>query len=237
MASGNKPGPENRGFDWCSTNQAGPLKHFDATFIRNRKRIETKGYREDVFFNEAMTFIEEAESKPFFCYLATYSPHTPLDAPESFVKPFRESGLNDTHATYLAMIENIDFNLGRLMKFLKSRKLDEDTIVIMINDNGGTEGLDVYNAKMRGPKCSAWEGGTRFSFWRWPGKWKPKVLNNLTAHLDVLPTLCKLANAVIPQELNDKFRGFSLLPLLESNNSTIRMEQISYSLSPCCPMA
>ena len=218
---GNQPGPENRGFDWCSTNQAGPLKHFDATFIRNRKRIETKGYREDVFFNEAMTFIEEAESKPFFCYLATYSPHTPLDAPESFVKPFRESGLNDTHATYLAMIENIDFNLGRLMKFLKSRKLDEDTIVIMINDNGVTEGLDVYNAKMRGPKCSAWEGGTRaFSFWRWPGKWKPKVLNNLTAHLDVLPTLCKLANAVIPQELNDKLEGFSLLPLLESNNTT-----------------
>ena len=46
---GNKPGPEKRGFDWCSTNQSGPLKHFDTTFIRNRKRFATKGFREDIF--------------------------------------------------------------------------------------------------------------------------------------------------------------------------------------------
>ena len=217
---GNNPGPEQRGFDWCSTNQAGPLKHFDATFVRNRKRFETKGYREDIFFDEAMTFIEEAKSKPFFCYLATYSPHTPLDAPESFIKPFREAGLNETHATYLAMIENIDFNLGRLMKFLKKTNRDEDTIVIMINDNGVTEGLDVYNANMRGPKCSAWEGGTRaFSFWRWPGKWKPRVLGNLTAHLDILPTLCELAGVKIPQESNLELEGFSLVPLLTSEHA------------------
>ena len=220
---GNKPGPDQRGFDWCSTNQAGPLQHFDATFIRNRKRIETNGYREDVFFDEAMTFIKEAESNPFFCYLATYSPHTPLDAPESFIKPFREAGLNDTHATYLAMIENIDFNLGRLMKFLKQTERDKDTIIVMINDNGVTEGLDIYNANMRGPKCSAWEGGTRaFSFWRWPNKWQPKVLDNLTAHLDVLPTLCELVEADIPEELEAKLEGYSLIPLLESNKEKIK---------------
>ena len=74
--------------------------------------------------------------------------------------------------------------------------------MIMVNDNGVTEGLDVYNAKMRGPKCSAWEGGTRaFSFWRWPGKWKPRLLNNLTAHLDVFPTICELTGTKIPANL------------------------------------
>ena len=57
---GNNPGPEQRGFDWCSTNQAGPLQHFDATFVRNRKRFETKGYREDIFFDEAMTLVFKA---------------------------------------------------------------------------------------------------------------------------------------------------------------------------------
>ena len=172
---GNKPGPEKRGFDWCSTNAGGPHKHFDATFIRNRKRIETKGYREDVFFDEAITFIEESNENPFFCYLSTYSPHTPLAAPEKFIKPFRDAGLNDIHSTYLAMIENIDENLGRLMKFLKDSDREKETIIIMINDNGVTEGLDIYNANMRGSKCSAWEGGTRaFSFWRWPEKWSPK---------------------------------------------------------------
>ncbi len=214
---GSNPGPETRGFDWCSTNQAGPLEHFDTTFVRNRKRFETKGYREDVFFDEAMTFMEDAKDRPFFCYLATYSPHTPLDAPEKFIKPFRDAGLNETHATYLAMIENIDYNLGRLMKFLKDTGRDENTVLIMVNDNGVTEGLDVYNANMRGPKCSAWQGGTRaFSFWRWTGKWKPKVLQNLSSHLDVLPTLCELAGAAIPPKLQPRLEGTSLLPLLQS---------------------
>jgi arylsulfatase A-like enzyme len=70
---------------------------------------------------------------------------------------------------------------------------------------------------MRGPKCSAWEGGTRaFSFWRWPGKWKPRLLNNLTAHLDVFPTLCELTGTKIPANLKPKLEGHNLLPLLES---------------------
>jgi arylsulfatase A-like enzyme len=197
---GNNPGPEKRGFDWCSTNVGGPHNHFDATFIRNRKRMETKGYREDVFFDEAMTFIKECDKNPFFCFLSTYSPHTPLAAPEKFIQPFRDAGLNSTHSTYLAMIENIDYNLGRLMKFLKNTDREEETIVIMINDNGVTEGLDVYNANMRGSKCTIWEGGSRaFSFWRWPKKWKSKTVPNLTAHLDILPTICEITGTKIPQ--------------------------------------
>lgn len=218
---GNELGPEKRGFSWCSTNARGPHAHFDALFIRNGKRMETKGYREDIFFDEAMTFIKESKEENFFCYLSTYSPHTPLAAPEKFIKPFRDAGLNDTHATYLAMIENIDYNLGRLMKFLKETNRDQDTIVIMMNDNGVTEGLDIYNAGMRGSKCSAWEGGTRaFSFWRWPGKWKPQVVDHLTAHLDVFPTLCELASIQIPKEIENKLEGFNLSPLLEVKSDT-----------------
>jgi arylsulfatase A-like enzyme len=56
------------------------------------------------------------------------------------------------------MVENIDYNLGRLMKFLKDTGRDEDTIVIMVNDNGVTEGLDVYNANMRGPSAPPGKG-------------------------------------------------------------------------------
>ena len=215
---GNKPGPEKRGFDWCSTNVGGPLKHFDATFIRNQKRRDTKGFREDVFFDEAMTFIRECKDAPFFCYLATYSPHTPLAAPENLIKPFRDAGLNNTHSTYLAMIENIDYNLGRLMKFLSDTNREQDTIIIMVNDNGVTEGLDIYNANMRGSKCTAWEGGSRaFSFWRWKGIWKPKIINNLTAHLDILPTLCDLTDTPLPTSLKEELEGFNLRPLLESH--------------------
>lgn len=211
--------PHSRGFGWTSTNPQGSRKHFDPEIIRNGKRTQRKGYREDVFFDEAMAFIEERGDQPFFCYLSTYSPHTPLAAPESYIKPFREAGLNDNHATYLAMIENVDYNVGRLLDFLEAKDLDEDTIVIFMNDNGVTVGLDVYNANMRGCKATIWEGGSRaMSFWRWPGKWKPKTVNNLTAHLDVLPTLCELAGVEIPGEVEAELEGFSLLPILEAKH-------------------
>ena len=220
---GNRPStaPHKRGFDWCATNPMGPRKHFDPEIIRNGVRTQRQGYREDLFFDEAMTFIEESGDQPFFCYLATYSPHTPhtpLAAPESYIAPFREAGLNDTHATYLAMIENLDYNVGRILDFLKAKGLDENTIVLFINDNGVTEGLDVYNAGMRGCKCTAWEGGTRaMSFWRWPTHWQPHTVDNLTAHLDVLPTLCKVAGVEVPLALEEKLEGYSLLPLLEAS--------------------
>lgn len=214
---GNNPGPDKRGFDWCSTNVGGPNKHFDTMIIRNRKRINTVGFREDAFFDEAIHFIKENKENPFFCYLSTYSPHTPLGAPKHFIKPFKDAGLNDTHATYLAMIENIDYNLGRLMDFLKHSNLEKDTIVILINDNGVTEGLDIFNANMRGSKCTAWEGGSRaFSFWHFPSKWKSKKVNNLTAHLDIFPTICELTETSIPSQIKSKLDGYSLCPLLEN---------------------
>ena len=208
--------PEKRGFEWCSTNVGGPNVHFDPVIVRNRKRESRKGYREDLFFEEAMAFMDECKDAPFFCYLATYSPHAPLAAPEEFVAPFRGK-VDKEEAAYLGMVANLDYNLGRLMKYLQARKLEDNTILIFMNDNGQTHGLDVFNAGMRGSKCTIWQGGSRaISFWKWAGKWPPHKVQNLTAHLDVLPTLCDLAGATIPPQLSAKLEGFSLRPLLES---------------------
>jgi len=209
--------PYDRGFDWCSTNPTGPRQHFNVEMVRNNKRFKTTGFREDVYFDEAMTFVDEAGDQPFFLYLCTYSPHTPLDAPKDLIDKYLAKGVDEKRATYLAMVDNIDQNLGRLTAFLKERAMEEDTVVMMMNDNGETWGLDVYNAGMRGCKCTCWEGGTRaFSFWKWPGHWKPHTVKNLTAHLDVLPTLCELAGAEIPETLQSELQGFSLVPLLET---------------------
>ena len=176
--------------------------------------VEGKGFREDLYFDHAMSFIKDAGEQPFFLYLCTYSPHTPLLAPEKYIAPYRGK-CTDEEATYLGMIENVDYNVGRLLTFLEEEMLDQDTIVIFMNDNGVTKGLDVYNAGMRGSKCTIWEGGSRaMSFWRWPGTWKPKQVDALTAHIDVLPTLCEIAGAEIPELLEAEFDGFSLLPLL-----------------------
>lgn len=211
--------PEKRGFDWCSTNVGGPSAHFDAAMVRNRKREPAKGYREDIFFDDAMKFIEESKQQPFFCYLATYSPHAPLDAPEEFVAPFRGK-VDDDEAKFLGMVANIDYNLGRLLKRLTELKLDDNTIIVFMNDNGETHGLDVYNAGMRGSKATIWQGGSRaLSFWRWSGTWQPHAVNNLAAHLDVLPTLCDLAGVKIPEETFNKLEGYTLRPLLESTKA------------------
>ena len=89
-----------------------------------------------------------------------------------------------------------------------------------MNDNGVTMGLDVYNADMRGCKCTIWHGGSRaMSFWRWPKKWQPHTVENLTAHLDILPTLSEITGAEIPENIQPNLDGFSLLPLLENNHS------------------
>ena len=79
-------------------------------------------------------------------------------APEKYIAPYRGK-VGDDEATYLGMIENVDYNVGRLLDFLEEEKLDEDTIIIFMNDNGVTVGLDVYNANMRGSKCTIWHGG------------------------------------------------------------------------------
>ncbi|NIP87095.1 MAG: sulfatase-like hydrolase/transferase, partial [Planctomycetales bacterium] len=210
-------GPCDRGFDWCATNLGGPTIHFDPQIVRNGQRTQRKGYREDIFFDEAMTFIDECGDQPFFCYLSTYSPHDPLDAPEELVAPFRGHVKREEHAKYLGMVANLDENVGRLLEFLDQRQLDQKTIVIFMNDNGQTWGLDVYNAGMRGCKCTIWHGGSRaISFWRWPGRWQPHQVDKLTSALDFLPTICELAGVTVPAKLQSQLEGFSLVPLLDS---------------------
>jgi len=215
LGGGKDYSPQFRGFDWTATNARGPFVHFDPLMVRNGKRSKKIGYREDLFFDAAMDFIDESADQPFFCYLSTYSPHTPLAAPEKNLAPFKDK-VSEKHAAYLGMVANIDVNVGRILQFLKDRELEENTIVVFMNDNGQTEGLDVFNAGMRGCKCTIWEGGTRaISLWRWPKKWQPRTINKLTAHLDVLPTLCDFGGVDLPKTLAPKLEGFSLRSLLE----------------------
>lgn len=208
--------PTDRGFEVWANNHPGGA--FDGTVVHNGKKVREVegGYREDIFFDEAMRFIDERGDKPFFCHLATISPHTPLAAPEEFIAPFRGK-VSEKHATFLGMVANLDYNVGRLLKFLEERKLDKNTILVFLNDNGGTEGLDVYNAGMRGCKCTIWEGGSRaMCFWRWPEHWMPHEVKNLAGHIDVLPTLCEVAGVKLPENVRTGIEGFSLLPVLES---------------------
>ncbi len=221
--------PHQRGFDLSVIpKDIHTSSNFDAGVKRNAVDEPSKGFREDVIFDEAMQFIENNQDQPFFCYLATYSPHTPLVAPEEFIAPYRGK-VDDDFATFFGMIANIDWNVGRLMDKLDELGIEDDTIILFMNDNGQTVGLDVYNAGMRGCKCTIWHGGSRaMSFWRWPKKWQPRTEGALTAHLDVLPTLVELAGAKVPADVRAKLEGYSLVPLLKSANAKFPRDRKLY---------
>ena len=160
-----------------------------------------KGYCTDVFFNAAMAFItsQAKAKKPFLVYLATNAPHGPMHAPEEFAAPYASLGTNMAH--FLGMIANIDANVGRLMKLLDSEGLTKDTILIFTTDNGTSTGDKVFNGGMRGKKGSEYDGGHRVPFFiRWPGGniGGGKDMPQLTAHIDVFPTLLELCGIPVP---------------------------------------
>lgn len=222
--------PDKRGFDEMFIHGAGGIgqtyagscgdapgnTYFSPTILHNGKFVKTDGYCTDVFFAQAMQWIGDVKGqKPFFAYIATNVPHAPLQ-----VRPEDEARYADkvpkNVAKFFSMIANLDDNVGRLLAKLDEWQIDRDTLLIYMNDNGGTAGVKVFNAGMRGSKCTPWEGGTRAaSFWRWPGAIRPGETKALAANLDILPTLAEIAGAKIVPEVAAKLDGRSLVPLLK----------------------
>jgi arylsulfatase len=198
-----------------------PVIRSDGTFVK------TKGYCTDVFFAAALEWIEKCrkEGRPFFCYVTPNAPHDPLDCPPGSDTPYlaklEAAGITDPQqrakiARFYGMIENIDTNIGRLMQKLDAWGLADDTLVVFTTDNGTATGAAVCNDSMRGQKGTPYRGGTRVpSFWRWKGRLPAGVdVPAVTAHIDVLPTLCELAGATIPAAVAPQVEGRSLVPLL-----------------------
>jgi len=198
-----------------------PIVRSDGTFVK------AKGYCTDVFFDAALEWIDarRGSGAPFFCYLAPNAPHAPLDCPpgsdEPHLGPLTAAGVANAGkraalAKFYGMIANIDANVGRLLAKLDEWGIAEDTLVVFTTDNGTATGQSVWNAGMRGAKGTPWRGGTRVpSLWRWAKTLPAGVdVDAVTAHLDVLPTLCELAGVEIPGAIAARLEGRSLVPLL-----------------------
>jgi arylsulfatase A-like enzyme len=127
---------------------------------------------------------------------------------------------NPNTAKFFGMIANIDDNVGRLVDQLKEWGLERETLLIFMNDNGGTAGVSVHNSGMRGQKNTPWLGGTRAaSFWRWPGTLKPAAVDRLAAHIDFFPTVAEIAGAKLTDDVRAQVEGRSLAPLLRDPNA------------------
>lgn len=218
--------PQDRGFDEVVMNGGGGVHqtpdyfgndYADDTYYHNGKPQKYSGFCTDVWFANAMNFMADAQRRgvPFFCYLPTNAPHGPYWAPDSYTQMYvGVKGL--ANPGFYGMITNIDDNMAKMLKFLKDKGLEENTILIFMSDNGSAAGYKVFNSHMRGHKGSPYDGGHRVPFFiRWPagGLVGPRDIDTLTAHIDVLPTLidfCGLGKLPGPP-----IHGRSLRALLE----------------------
>lgn len=192
-------------------------RYFDPVILHNDRLVKTQGYCTDVFFEQATRWIEGVkEHGPFLCWLATNAPHGPYIARPEDRALYEGRGLGADTENFFGMLHNIDENVGRLLARLDAWGITNNTLVVFMNDNGGTAGVKVFNAGMRGAKGTPWVGGTRaMSFWRWPGRLQPADCGALTAHIDVFRTWAGLAGAPLPEAAERQAEGRSLLPLLE----------------------
>jgi arylsulfatase A-like enzyme len=209
--------PQDRGFQEVLIHGGGGIgqipdywgnTYFDDTFFHNGRPEKFTGYCTDVFFRQALGFIESHREQPFFLYLATNAPHSPYRVPEKWKTPYLAQTDDAELAAFYGMIANIDDNVGKLCARLVELGLAEDTLLIFMTDNGSSRGavfsdfrgndgrfLRGFNARRRGIKGSPYEGGHRVPcFFHWPAG---KLLGGrdvagLAAHLDILPTLIDL---------------------------------------------
>jgi arylsulfatase A-like enzyme len=225
--------PHDRGFDTAVYHGGGGVgqtpdlwgnDYFDDRYFHNGESKQYQGYCTDVWFDEAMRFMKEKRDEPFFCYLLPNAPHGPYYVDEAYSKPFVEKGFSQNRANFYGMLVNMDENMGRLEAFLEKENLRENTIVIFMTDNGTAgpwypkEGDD-HAAGLRGIKGSIYEGGHRVPFFvRWPaggiGGGGGRDVDQLAAHIDVLPTLSDLCQ--VSRESGPELHGKSLAPLLRN---------------------
>lgn len=220
-----------------------PNRYTDAVLWHNGRPVETEGYCTDVFFEEALDWIEKQKKsgERFFAYIPTNAPHSPFhDVPEELYEHYKTKDLSnkvfegreghaleedvdqDRLARIFAMITNVDQNIGKLFDRLELLDLLDDTLVIYLNDNGPNTRR--YVAGMKGMKSNVYEGGVRSPLWLH----LPGVLNRghesdaVSAHYDVLPTVLEACGIARPDNLD----GRSLWPLVTEEGTEWRERNI-----------
>ena len=220
--------PNGRGFDEYYGFASGHWgDYFSPPLERNGKIVQGEGFLVDDLTDKAMEFMEENRDGPFFAYIPYNTPHSPMQVPDEFWERFKDKkivmrnrepeGEVMSHLrSALAMCENIDWNVGRVLEKLDDLGIADNTIVVFFHDNG-PNGLR-WNGDMKGRKGSTDEGGVRTAMhMRWPAKFeKGKVIKQIGSGIDLHPTLADLAG--IPTVNKKRLDGRSLKRLLLEDN-------------------
>jgi arylsulfatase A-like enzyme len=189
--------------------------------LRDDEPVAEPEYLTDAFGREAVRFIErhanESVRRPFFLYLAFNAVHTPLQAPQEYLDRFPK--ITDTRRrTYAAMLSAMDDAIGRVLETLRDRKLERDTLVVFLSDNGGPPAANgSRNDPLRGTKGQVYEGGIHVPFLvRWRGTLpEGSAYPEPVISIDILPTA--LAAAGISPPSGRALDGVNLLPALRGD--------------------
>lgn len=202
------------------------INMFQVPLMRNTEIIERPANQHTItkrYTDESIKFINEHKESPFFLYLAYNLPHVPLFASKEFEG-------TSPRGLYGDVVEEIDYNVGRVLDTLAAMGLAENTIVVFTSDNGpwlimnqegGSAGL------LRNGKGSTWEGGMREPciFWS-PGNIKPGLVTGIGTTMDLFTTFSTLAGVAIPDDR--VIDGIDISATLFENAPSPRNEMFYY---------
>jgi arylsulfatase A-like enzyme len=227
--------PLNRGFDEFFGFLSGGHKYFPEQYTRNdisevnsqfdayntkllknNQRVEETEYLTDAFSREAVDFISKNNDKPFFLYLAYNAPHSPLQATEKYLSRYPDIK-DEKRKTFAAMVSAVDDGVGEILEELRKYKIEENTLIVFLSDNGGDERKGANNGILNRGKGSLYEGGIRIPF---AMQWKSKIpegqtYDNPIISLDIFATAAELANV----ETKNPLDGKNLMPFLNKKNT------------------
>lgn len=203
----------------------------------NRDKVELDGktYSSDLIHEAARNFIRKNAAGPFFCYMSVTVPHASMHVPEEDAAPFRKKfpqfkdvigkykgpDVRNPVAAFAGMMTRLDRSVGKVLDLLNELDIDDNTLVMLSSDNGphleGGHKPKFFNSNgpLKGFKRDLYEGGIRVPLIaRWPGTIKPgNTTNHISAHWDILPTVCDLAGITPP----DNIDGISFRPTLSGS--------------------
>ena len=195
----------------------------------NDKEIDPKGHATDLFTQWAIEYIGQRarrpdsrretrgrakSTQPFFLYLAYNAPHAPVQPPEIWLQKVRnrQTNISDKRAALVALIEQMDDGVGKVLAALKDGGLGDNTLIFFTSDNGGQLNLGASNGPLTGGKGQMYEGGIRVPACAvWPDRIKPgSRTDRVVLTMDLLPTICQAIRVKMEHEID----GRSILPTL-----------------------
>ncbi len=230
--------PQKRGFDQFFGFLGGAHPYLNSgagsanPILRGTEAVNETEYLTEAFAREAVSFIERHQKAPFFLYLPFNAVHNPLQATEKYLARF--GAIPDPRRrTFAAMLSALDDGVGRVLAALREAKLDKDTLIFFVSDNGGpTPNTTSGNHPLGGYKGQVFEGGIRVPFLaQWKGQLpEGKAYEHPVIALDIHPTAVAAAGGTIPAEA--KLDGVNLLPFLNGARKTAPHDRLFWRFGP-----